>query len=158
MAIKVGDKCPKFTLPSSSGGSVDIGSHLGKQRFVLFFYPKADTPGCTLEACGFRDAITTYRKLDVPVYGISPDPVESVKAFAEKLKLNFPLLADADHAVCEAFGVWVEKNRFGQKYWGAARSTFIVGIDGRIAQLFENVDPEAKHDQQVLEWLRHTKS
>lgn len=119
---------------------------------VLYFYPKADTPGCTVEACGFRDAMPRFKKIAVPVYGISPDPVKAVSAFAKKFDLNFPLLADEDHSVCEAFGVWVEKSMYGRKYMGVARTTFIIR-DGKIVQVFEKVDPE-KHEAEVLDWLK----
>src|SRR5215218_3319715 len=101
--IQAGAKAPTFKLPSSTGETIDLADYKGK-KVVLYFYPRADTPGCTKEACGFRDAIASYKKLGVPVFGISPDPVEDVTKFADKFKLNFPLLADADHAVAEAYG------------------------------------------------------
>lgn len=147
----VGSKAPAFKLPSSTGKTIDLADYKGR-TVVLYFYPKADTPGCTKEACGFRDAIAAYKKLDVPVFGISPDPAEDVTKFAEKFKLNFPLLADADHAVAEKYGVWVEKNMYGRTYWGAARTTFIIR-DGKIVHVFEKVKPEG-HDQEVLAWVK----
>jgi len=146
----VGTQAPDFTLPDSNGSPVSLASLKG-QTIVLYFYPKADTPGCTKEACGFRDAIATYKKQGVPVLGISPDPVEDVKKFADKFQLNFPLLADADHKVCEQYGVWQEKNNYGKKYWGVARTTFIIR-DGKIAHVFESVKPDG-HDKEVLAWL-----
>jgi len=152
---EVGSKAPTFKLPSSTGDDINLADYKGK-RVVLYFYPRADTPGCTKEACGFRDAIASYKKLDVPVFGISPDPVEDVRKFAEKFKLNFPLLADADHSVCEKYGVWQEKSMYGKKYWGAARTTFIIGADGKIEHVFEKVKPEG-HDREVLEYLRDRK-
>ena len=152
---EVGSKAPTFKLPSSTGDDINLADYKGK-RVVLYFYPRADTPGCTKEACGFRDAIASYKKLDVPVFGISPDPVEDVRKFAEKFKLNFPLLADADHAVCEKYGVWQEKSMYGKKYWGAARTTFIIGADGKIEHVFEKVKPEG-HDREVLEYLQERK-
>jgi thioredoxin-dependent peroxiredoxin len=148
----VGKAAPKFKLPNAEGKTVDMADHFGKKPVVIYFYPKADTPGCTVEACGFRDAIAGYKKLGVPVFGISPDPVADVKAFADKFELDF-LLADEDHAVCEKYGVWVEKSMYGKKYMGAARTTFIVGKDGKIAHVFEKVKPEG-HDTEVIEWLR----
>src|SRR5687767_5556966 len=148
----VGSKAPSFTLPSSTGETIDLAKLKG-QRVVLYFYPRADTPGCTKEACGFRDAIASYKKLGVPVFGISPDPIEDVTKFAEKFKLNFPLLADDDHAVTEKYGAWQEKSMYGKKYMGAARMTFIIGEDGKIEHVFEKVKPEG-HDQEVLEYLR----
>ena len=150
--LQTGAKAPTFKLESSTGETIDLADHKGK-RVVLYFYPRADTPGCTKEACGFRDAIASYRKLDVPVFGISPDPVEDVKKFAEKFKLNFPLLADADHAVAEQYGVWQEKSMYGKKYMGAARTTFVISPAGTIERVFEKVRPEG-HDQEVLEYLR----
>src|SRR5688572_18045646 len=148
----VGSEAPTFSLPSSTGERIDLAKLRGK-TVVLYFYPKADTPGCTKEACGFRDAIASYRKLDVPVYGISPDPVKDVKKFAEKFQLNFPLLADADHAVAEKYGVWGEKSMYGKKYMGVARTTFVIDPDGKFARVFEKVKPEG-HDQEVLAALR----
>ena len=153
--LQVGAKAPSFKLPSSTGETISLSDQSGK-RVVLYFYPRADTPGCTKEACGFRDAIAGYRKLDVPVFGVSPDPVEDVKKFAEKFNLNFPLLADADHAVTEKYGVWQEKSMYGKKYMGAARTTFIIGPDGTIEHVFEKVKPEG-HDREVLEYLRAKK-
>ncbi|MEO6434467.1 MAG: peroxiredoxin, partial [Tepidisphaeraceae bacterium] len=110
------------------------------------------TPGCTTEACGFRDAIAGYQKLDIPVFGVSPDPVADVKKFAEKFNINFPLLADADHSVTEKYGVWQEKSMYGKTYMGAARTTFVIGADGKIEHVFEKVKP-AGHDQDVLAYL-----
>jgi peroxiredoxin Q/BCP len=150
--LKSGDKAPTFKLPSSTGETIDLADYKG-QRVVLYFYPRADTPGCTKEACGFRDAIAGYKKLGVPVFGVSPDPVKDVKKFAEKFKLNFPLLADEDHAVCEKYGVWQEKSMYGKKYMGAARTTFVISGDGKIEHVFEKVKPEG-HDQEVLAFLK----
>jgi peroxiredoxin Q/BCP len=151
--VPVGNPAPKFSLPSSTGGSVDLSSYKAKQTVVLYFYPRADTPGCTKEACGFRDALAEYDKSKVAVLGISPDAVKEVTRFAEKFKLNFPLLADADHSVCEKYGVWQEKSMYGKKYMGVARTTFVIGTDGRVAHVFEKVQPEG-HDQEVLAWIR----
>lgn len=150
----VGQTAPAFTLPDADGKPVDSAVHFGKTPVVLFFYPKADTPGCTIEACGFRDAIAGYKNIGVPVFGISPDPVADVKAFADKFNLHF-LLADENHAVCEKYGVWVEKQKpdTGEKYLGTARTTFIVNKAGKIAHVFEKVKPEG-HDIEVLEWLK----
>jgi len=150
--LHAGDHAPGFKLPASTGETVDLADYKGR-RVVLYFYPRADTPGCTKEACGFRDAIASYKKLDVPVFGVSPDPVEEVKKFAEKFTLNFPLLADADHAVCAKYGVWQEKSMYGKKYFGAARTTFVIGADGKVEHVFERVKPEG-HDREVLEYLR----
>jgi peroxiredoxin Q/BCP len=149
----IGAKAPAFSLPASNGKTIALSDFAGKQRVVLYFYPRADTPGCTKEACGFRDALADYDKEKIAVLGISPDPTKDVVQFAEKFHLNFPLLADADHAVTDAYGQWVEKSMYGKKYWGAARTTFVIGKDGKISHIFEKVKPEG-HDQEVLEWLR----
>jgi len=153
--LQPGSKAPTFNLPSSTGEDVNLADYKGK-KVVLYFYPRADTPGCTKEACGFRDAIAGYKKLGIPVFGVSPDPVEDVTKFAKKFDLNFPLLADADHAITEKYGVWQEKSMYGKKYMGAARTTFIIGPDGKIEHVFEKVKPEG-HDQEVLTYLQAAK-
>jgi peroxiredoxin Q/BCP len=148
----VGDVAPEFTLPASGGRTISLLDFRGKKIVVLYFYPKADTPGCTKEACGFRDALGDYDKANVAVLGISPDPVKAVDKFSGKFGLNFPLLADADHAVTERYGQWVEKSMYGKKYWGAARTTFVIGKDGKVLKVFEKVKPEG-HDREVMEWI-----
>jgi peroxiredoxin Q/BCP len=152
----VGSPAPKFSLPASDGTTFSIADQKGKRAVVLYFYPKADTPGCTKEACGFRDAIAQFDPKKVAVVGISPDPVKDVTKFAKKFDLNFPLLADEDHAVCEQFGVWVEKSMYGKKYMGAARQTFVIGKDGVVKHIFEKVKPEG-HEQEVLAWMKEAK-
>lgn len=154
---KIGSKAPTFKLPDAEGKVHDMSSYFGKSPVVIYFYPKADTPGCTKEACGFRDAIASYKNLGVPVFGISPDPVADVKAFSDKFKLNFPLLADADHKVTELYGCWVEKQMGTTKYMGAARTTFIINRNGDVAHIFEKVNAE-EHDQEVLAWLKASKA
>jgi peroxiredoxin Q/BCP len=149
----VGKAAPPFKLPSSTGKEISLADFKGKQVVVLYFYPKADTPGCTKEACGFRDALADYDQAKIAVLGISPDPEKDVTKFANKFELNFPLLADADHAVAEKYGVWVQKSMYGKTYMGAARSTFVIGKDGKIAHVFEKVKPEG-HDQEVLAWVK----
>ena len=149
----VGKMAPSFSLPSSTGQTISLADYKGKQVVVLYFYPKADTPGCTKEACGFRDALADYDRANVAVLGISPDPVKAVEKFGNKFTLNFPLLADEDHAVAEKYGVWVEKSMYGRKYWGAARVTFVIGKDGKVLHVFEKVKPEG-HDAEVLGWLK----
>lgn len=146
----VGSPAPAFKLPSSVGRNISLADYKGK-TVVLYVYPKADTPGCTVQACGFRDAIASYGKLSVDVLGLSPDPVKDVAKFAQKFKLNFPLLADADHKTCEAYGVWVQKSMYGKAYMGAARTTFVIK-DGKIAHVFEKVKPEG-HEAEVLKVL-----
>jgi peroxiredoxin Q/BCP len=148
-----GAPAPDFDLPSSAGKNIKLSDYKGKQRVVLYFYPKADTPGCTTEACAFRDALADYDQAKVVVLGISPDPVGDVEKFSSKFHLNFPLLADADHAIAEKYGVWQEKSMYGKKYWGAARTTFVIGPDGKIEHVFEKVKPQG-HDQEVLSWIK----
>lgn len=151
--LQVGKIAPTFNLPASNGRHIDLSGFRGKSPVVLYFYPKADTPGCTKQACGFRDSIDLYKKAEVAVLGISPDPVGDIQAFSDKFTLNFPLLADTDHHVAEAYGVWQEKNMIGRKYMGVVRTTFIIDKDGKIAHVFEKVKPEG-HEQEVLIWLK----
>lgn len=148
---KGGEKAPDFALNSSTGKQVRLSDLAGK-TVILYFYPKADTPGCTREACGFRDAQAEYRKRGFVVLGISPDPLAEIEKFATKYSLNFTLLADPDHATADKYGVWQKKTMAGKDYMGAARTTFVIGPDGTILHTFENVKPDG-HDQEVLEWL-----
>lgn len=150
---EVGGVAPAFELPSSTGEAVALAQFAGKKAVVLYFYPRADTPGCTKEACGFRDAATEYEAANVAVLGVSPDPADAVTKFAKKFRLNFPLLADADHSVCDRYGVWQEKSMYGRKYWGAARVTFVIDKGGRVAHVFPKVKPEG-HDREVMQWLK----
>ena len=146
--VEIGQAAPEFTLPDQEGNEVSLTDFRG-QRVVVYFYPKADTPGCTTQACGIRDHAADYDAADAVVLGISPDTVKDVKKFADKFDLRFPLLADADHAVAETYGVWVEKNRYGRTYWGNERTTFVIDADGRVAEVLRNVKP-AQHDDLVL--------
>ena len=148
MAPDTGDLAPDFTLPDQRGEPVSLSSLRGK-TVVLYFYPKADTPGCTTQACGVRDHRADYDRAGAIVLGVSPDPVKKVKAFDDKYGLAFPLLADADHSVAEAYGVWGEKSMYGRKYMGVERTTFVIGADGVIQEVFRSVKP-AKHDELVL--------
>ena len=153
MAIpKEGAKAPDFKLKASNGKEVSLGDYKGK-RVVLYFYPKDDTPGCTVEACGFRDRIAGFEKGSAVVLGVSPDSVESHNKFIDKFKLPFALLSDPDHKVAEKYGVWVEKSMYGKKYMGIARTTFVIDADGRVARVFEKVKPEG-HNDEILEALR----
>jgi peroxiredoxin Q/BCP len=149
--VEVGQAAPEFTLPDQEGNEVALSDFRG-QRVVVYFYPKADTPGCTTQACGIRDHAADYDAADALVLGISPDTVKDVKTFADKFDLRFHLLADADHAVAEAYGVWVEKHRYGRTYWGNERTTFVIDADGRVAEVLRNVKP-AQHDDLVLSAL-----
>jgi peroxiredoxin Q/BCP len=149
--IGVGAHAPAFELPDQDGEPVSLQALRGR-TVVLYFYPKADTPGCTTQACSIRDRSADYAAAGVKVIGISPDPVAKVKRFHDKRALNFTLLADADHAVCEAYGVWIEKSMYGRKYWGAQRATFIIDPSGTIAHVIPKVSPKT-HDDQVLKAL-----
>lgn len=151
MALKEGDKAPDFTAASSDGKQVSLEGLKGK-RVILYFYPKDDTPGCTVEACGFRDGIKKIGKQDAVVLGVSPDSVASHSKFIDKFKLPFILLADEDKKICQAYGVWVEKSMYGKKYMGVARTTYILSKDGRIEKIYEKVKPEG-HTEEVLEHL-----
>jgi thioredoxin-dependent peroxiredoxin len=146
--LEVGQPAPDFELPDQNGEPVRL-SDLRGQRVVVYFYPKADTPGCTTQACGIRDHTADYDAAGAEVLGISPDPVEDVKQFADKFDLRFHLLADADHAVADTYGVWVEKTKDGRTYWGNERTTFVIAADGRVAEVLRNVKP-AEHDDLVL--------
>jgi peroxiredoxin Q/BCP len=153
-AVRVGKKAPAFALPASTGETISLKDLLATApAAVVYFYPRADTEGCTKEACGFRDASVEYKKLKVPVVGVSPDPVKAVTKFANKFTLGFPLLADEDHNVADAYGVWQEKSMYGRKYMGVMRTTFVIGKDGKVLHVFENVKPLG-HDAEVLAWLR----
>jgi peroxiredoxin Q/BCP len=149
--IEEGAQAPDFTLPDQDGEEVTL-SELRGRPVVLYFYPKADTPGCTTQACGVRDHLPAYEKTGAVVVGVSPDPVKAVKKFHEGQGLNFTLLADADHAVCEAYGVWAEKSMYGRTYWGALRSTFILDEEGAVRHVIPKVSPKT-HDDEVLKVL-----
>jgi len=146
--IDQGIAAPDFTLPDQEGDDVSLSDFRGRP-VVLYFYPKADTPGCTTQACGIRDHRADYEAAGAVVLGVSPDPVSAVKRFADKQGLNFRLLADEDHAVCDLYGVWTEKSMYGKTYWGAQRSTFIVDADGTVAHVIEKASPKT-HDDVVL--------
>ena len=146
--IEEGTTAPDFTLPNQDGDDVTL-SDLRGRPVVLYFYPKADTPGCTTQACGIRDHSRDYDAAGAVVLGVSPDPVSEVKKFHDKQSLNFTLLADEDHAVCDLYGVWGEKSMYGRTYFGAQRSTFIIDADGQVAKVFPKVSPKT-HDEIVL--------
>jgi peroxiredoxin Q/BCP len=150
--IKEGQPAPDFELPDQSGEPVRLSSFRGR-KVVLYFYPKANTPGCTTQACGVRDHETDYAAAGAVVLGVSPDPVKAVRKFHEKQALNFELLADEHHEVCERYGVWVEKSMYGKTYMGAQRSTFVIDEDGVIRKVIKKAKPET-HDEDVLAALR----
>jgi peroxiredoxin Q/BCP len=149
--IEEGAQAPGFTLPDQDGEPVSLADFAGR-TVVLYFYPKADTPGCTTQACGIRDHRADYERAGAVVLGVSPDPVEAIKRFHDKQGLDFALLSDEDHAVAEAYGVWAEKSMYGKTYWGNQRATFIIDGDGRVARVFPKVSPKT-HDEVVLEAL-----
>ena len=148
MALQPGDQAPDFTLPDQNGDPVTLSTLRGK-TVVLYFYPKADTPGCTVQACGVRDRRADYDTAGAVVLGVSPDPVKAVSKFDRKFGLGFTLLADQDHEVAEQYGVWVEKSMYGRKYMGNERTTFVIDPDGAIEEILRNVKP-AEHDDLVL--------
>jgi len=147
-----GKKAPAFTLKSDDGGKVKL-TELQGSPVVLYFYPKDDTPGCTREACAFRDRKQEMEKLGAVVLGVSPDTVESHEKFRDKYELNFPLLADPDHKVAEKYGAWREKNMYGKKSMGIQRSTFLIDSNGKIAKVWKRVNVDG-HDDQVIEAIR----
>jgi peroxiredoxin Q/BCP len=147
MSIQEGDAAPAFALPASGGRTVSLGDLQGRP-FVLYFYPKADTPGCTKEACAFQEALPALGKIGLEVIGVSPDPLKPIEKFAEKYGLKFPLASDESKAVAEAYGVWVEKSMYGKKYMGIERSTFLVDRAGKIARAWRKVKVEG-HAKEV---------
>jgi peroxiredoxin Q/BCP len=146
--LEPGSPAPDFTLENQAGEPVSLADRRG-HWVVLYFYPKADTPGCTKQACGVRDRAGEYARADAVVFGVSPDPVAKLAKFADKYGLAFTLLADVDHAVAESYGVWVEKSMYGRTYWGNSRTTFIIDRDGVVAHVIAKVTP-ATHDDEVL--------
>jgi len=149
--LEAGDRAPALTLPDQDGNEVKL-TELKGETVVLYFYPRSNTPGCTTQACGVRDRGADYEKAGVRVIGVSPDTVEAQRKFADKFDLEFTLLADADHAVAERYGAWVEKSMYGKKYMGVQRATFIIDPKGKIARVLPKVSPKT-HDDVVLKAL-----
>lgn len=147
--LEVGDKAPAFTLEDDRGNKVSL-KDFGGRPVILYFYPKDSTPGCTTEACDFRDAAPQWKKRKIQVLGVSRDPVASHGKFRDKHELNFPLLADVDGKVCEAYGVWKEKSLYGRKFMGIERTTFVIDEKGKIAHVFRKVKV-AGHAKAALE-------
>ncbi len=146
MSLDVGDKAPDFTLPTDGGGSVTLSKLKGK-KVVLYFYPKDDTSGCTAEACAFRDMFPRFKKMDAAVIGVSRDSVARHDKFKKKYELNFPLAADEEGKVTEAYGVWVQKSLYGRKYMGIERATFLIDEKGKIQQVWHKVKVPGHADE-----------
>jgi peroxiredoxin Q/BCP len=153
---KIGDMAPDFRLPSTRGMDVTLKEHHGKD-VILYFYPKDDTPGCTAEACSFRDHEGDLSKEHAVVLGVSTDPMPSHEKFRDKHHLNFPLLSDQTADVAKMYGVWREKNMYGRRTWGVARTTFWIGADGRIRKIWKKIDT-AKHAEDILEELKSARA
>ena len=148
LKLKEGDVAPKFSVATNGGGKISLADYLGK-NVILYFYPRDDTPGCTKEACAFRDEFAQFKKRGAVVLGVSPDSVKSHDKFVEKFKLPFALLADDDKKIVQAYGVWGEKSFMGRKYLGVFRVTFLIGPDGKIRKIWPQVKPE-EHAAEVL--------
>lgn len=148
-----GDRAPEFTLPTDGGSEIRLSSFKGKKQVVLYFYPKDDTPGCTVEAKDFRDMIAQFEALDTVVLGVSKDSVQSHDKFKAKHCLPFTLLSDAEGTVCEDYGVWGEKNMYGKKFMGITRATFLIGKDGTVKRAWPKVKVDG-HAQEVLDAVR----
>ena len=154
---KVGDRAPDFRLPSTRGGKeIGLKDFKGKD-VILYFYPKDDTPGCTAEACNFRDHESDLAKEHAVVLGISADPMDSHEKFSSKYNLNFPLLSDPTADVAKMYGAWKEKNMYGRRYWGVARTTYWIGPDGRIKKIYKKVDAK-KHAEDILADMREART
>ena len=151
--LEVGNAAPSFNLLDQDGKSVSLKDFKGDKTVVLYFYPKAMTSGCTVQACSLRDHHKELKKLGLEVLGVSPDPVNRLTKFREKEKLNFTLLSDETHATAEDYGVWRKKKLYGREYMGMARVTFIIGKDGKIKHIMEKVNTKTHHDD-VLTWAK----
>ncbi|HEX5219184.1 MAG TPA: thioredoxin-dependent thiol peroxidase [Verrucomicrobiae bacterium] len=148
LKLKEGDKAPDFSAPTNGGGTISLSELKGK-NVILYFYPKDDTPGCTKEACAFRDDFAAFKKKGAVILGVSADSVKAHDKFVKKFELPFPLLADEDKKIVEAYGVWGQKSFMGRKYMGIHRVTFLIGPDGRIRKIWPKVKPE-EHAEEVL--------
>ena len=150
---KIGNLAPAFSLVNQDGKKVALKDFKGKKNVVLYFYPKASTPGCTVQACGIRDSKKELAKLKTVVLGVSPDPVKRLQNFIEKQGLNFDLLSDEDHAIADKYGAWGPKKFMGREYDGILRTTFIIGKDGKLRHVFDKVKTKTHHDD-VCEWIK----
>ena len=153
--IEVGKPAPAFSLPASNGKTVSLKDFKGKKRVILYFYPKDDTPGCTIEACGFRDKVLDIEHEGAVVLGVSPDGLTSHNKFIEKFNLPFLLLSDETKKTCKDYNVWIKKKNYGKEYMGVARKTFIIGKDGTIQKVYDPVKPEG-HQDEVLTFLKES--
>ena len=144
--LEIGDKAPAFSASDDSGAKLSLKDFKG-EKFVLYFYPKDDTPGCTKEACTFTENLSAFNKLGVKVVGVSKDSVAKHVKFKEKYGLKFPLLSDEDGAICEAYGTWIEKSMYGRKYMGVERTTVLIGPDGRIVRIWSKVKVPGHADE-----------
>lgn len=153
MTLHEGDQAPDFSLPASNGEEVSLGDFRDKNRVVLYFYPKDDTPGCTVEACGFKDEIHSFILQNAVVIGISPDSIKHHEKFIMKYDLPFLLLSDEDKKTCQDYGVWIKKSMYGRQYMGVDRKTFLIAKDGTIVKIFDKVKPSG-HNLEVLEVLK----
>ena len=147
--VKIGGVAPAFTLLDQDGNKISLKQFKGVKNVVLYFYPKAMTPGCTVQACGIRDSKKVLAKLDTVVLGVSPDPVAKLAQFVDKQNLNFTLLSDEDHAVAEKYGAWGLKKFMGREFMGVLRSTFVIGKDGRLKHVMDKVNTKSHHDDVV---------
>jgi len=150
---KIGNLAPAFTLKDQHGNKVSLKDFRGERNVILYFYPKAMTPGCTVQACGMRDSRAALKKLDTVVLAVSPDPVDRLKRFEEKQSLNFTLLSDEDHSVADKYGAWGLKKFMGREFMGILRSTFIIDREGRLRHIMDKVKTKTHHDD-ALDWVR----
>jgi peroxiredoxin Q/BCP len=155
MSLAEGDTAPDFQMPATGGRTVSLDGYKGKP-FILYFYPKADTPGCTKEACAFQETLPHLEAIGLDVIGVSPDKIKSIEKFAAKYQLTFPLASDEDHAVAERYGTWVEKSMYGRKYMGMERSTFLIGPNGKVLKAWRKISVTG-HADTVMEAARAEK-
>ena len=150
---KIGNLAPAFSLQNQQGDKVSLKDFKTKNNVVIYFYPKASTPGCTVQACGIRDSAAAFKKLNTVVLGISPDPIKRLQNFIDKQGLNFDLLSDEDHGIADMYGAWGPKKFMGKEYDGILRSTFIVGRDGKLKAIMDKVKTKSHHDD-VIDWIK----
>ncbi|MDA7825726.1 thioredoxin-dependent thiol peroxidase [Porticoccaceae bacterium] len=152
--LKVGTVAPAFSLLDQRGSAVSLADYAGKKNVVVYFYPKAMTPGCTVQACGIRDTYSEFEALDTVVLAVSPDSVDRLVKFEDKQELNFKLLSDEDHAVTESFGAWGLKKFMGREYMGVLRSTFVIDKQSNVVMVMEKVKTKTHHED-LLDWIKN---